>query len=181
MCTWYSNDLPGGPPSMKFRTVATGGTFDHVHRGHLALLSRSFDVGDRVVIGVTSDAFALKEGKNPDQSYEERILALKELIERKFPGRDYLIAKLDDYFGPGIESPEVEAIVVSRETAQRVHIANALREGKGYPPLEVVVVDYVLAEDSKPISSTRIRLGEIDSEGSLTRGHAGDVEEPPPE
>ena len=54
---------------MKYRTVATGGTFDHLHRGHLALLARSFEVGDRVVIGVTSDAFARREGKTPDQSY----------------------------------------------------------------------------------------------------------------
>lgn len=154
---------------MKYKTVATGGTFDHIHKGHLALLARSFEVGDRVVIGVTSDAFALKEGKNPDQTYEERIHALEALIQRKFPKRKYLIAKLEDYFGPGIASPEVQAIVVSRETATRVSIANALREAKGYPPLEVVVVDYVLSEDSKPISSTRIRKGEIDEEGRLAK------------
>lgn len=150
---------------MKFNTVATGGTFDHIHRGHVALLSKSFEVGEQVVIGVTSDAFARKEGKNPDQSYEERVRALKALIEKKFPGRDYIVARLDDYFGPGIASPEVQAIVVSCETAKRVPIANALREARGYPPLEVIVVDYVLADDSKPISSTRIRAGEIDPEG----------------
>lgn len=152
---------------MKYRTVATGGTFDHIHRGHVALLTKSFEVGNRVVIGVTSDAFAKKEGKLPDQPYEERVRSLERLIHEKFPGRDYLIARLDDYFGPGIASPEVEAIVVSRETAKRVSIANALREAKGFPPLKVEEVDYVLAEDSKPISSTRIRKGEIDQEGKL--------------
>jgi pantetheine-phosphate adenylyltransferase len=166
---------------LKFRTVATGGTFDHIHRGHLALLTRSFEVGDRVVIGVTSDAFALKEGKRIDQDYETRVRALKELIARSFPGRDYLIAKLDDYFGPGIASPEVEAIVVSRETAKRVPIANGLREANGYPPLEVVIVDYVLADDSRPISSTRIRLGEIDTEGRLKRRSTGGGKRTSPE
>lgn len=150
---------------LKYRTVATGGTFDHFHRGHLELLSRSFESGENVVIGVTSDAFALKEGKRPDQSYEERVQALRQVIGERFPGRKYLIAKLDDYFGPGIASPEVEALVVSRETAKRVSIANSLREAKGFPPLEVVVVDYVLADDSRPISSTRIRRGEIDPQG----------------
>ena len=154
---------------MKYKTVATGGTFDHIHRGHVALLARSFEVGDRVVIGVTSDGFARNQGKNPDQGYEARTRALERLIGERFPGRDYLIAKLDDFFGPGIASPEVEAIVVSRETAQRVPIANALRAANGYPPLEVVMVDYVLADDSKPISSTRIRSGEIDTEGRLTK------------
>ena len=152
---------------MKYKTVATGGTFDHIHRGHLALLTRSFEVGERVVIGVTSDAFAKKEGKRPDQTYGERAASLKSLIRRNFPGREYMVAKLDDYFGPGIASPEVEAIVVSRETAKRVPIANALRAAKGFPPLDVVVVDYVLAEDSKPISSTRIRKGEIDPQGRV--------------
>jgi pantetheine-phosphate adenylyltransferase len=154
---------------VRYKTVATGGTFDHIHRGHIALLTKSFEVGDRVVIGVTSDEFALKEGKNPDQSYEERTSALDAVIKERFPGRNFIVAKLDDYFGPGIVSPDVEAIVVSRETAKRVPIANRLRAANGYSPLEVVVVDYVLADDSRPISSTRIRLGEIDAEGRLAR------------
>ncbi|MBI3859708.1 MAG: phosphopantetheine adenylyltransferase [Thaumarchaeota archaeon] len=152
---------------MRYRTVATGGTFDHFHKGHLALLSRSFEAGDKVVIGVTSDAFAAREGKSPNQPYDERVSELESAIRSYFPGREYLIAKLDDYFGPGIASPEVQAIVVTRETASRVPIANSLREKKGYSPLEVIVVDYVLAEDQKPISSTRIRRGEIDKEGRL--------------
>jgi pantetheine-phosphate adenylyltransferase len=154
---------------MKFKTVATGGTFDHIHMGHFALLTKSFDVGDTVVIGVTSDEFARREGKNPDQNYLERVKAVEEFIHTKFTGRRYIIAKLDDYFGPGIVSPEVEAIVVTKETASRVPVANALRGAKGFPPLEVVVVDYVLADDSKPISSTRIRNGEIDFHGKLLR------------
>ena len=161
--------MPQGGQALKYRIVATGGTFDHFHRGHLALLAKSFGVGDKVVIGVTSDAFAKKEGKNPDQGYSDRVAALKANIGREFPGREYLIAKLDDYFGPGIASPDVQAIVVSRETAKRVPIANSLRERKGFPPLEVVVVDYVLADDSNPISSTRIPGGEIDAQGKVFR------------
>ncbi|HYB07862.1 MAG TPA: phosphopantetheine adenylyltransferase [Nitrososphaerales archaeon] len=154
---------------MKYRTVATGGTFDHIHSGHLALLTRSFDVGESVIIGVTSDAFASREGKSPDQTYDERVGSLEALLQKMFPGRRYLITKLDDYFGPGIASPDVQAIVVSRETAKRVPVANALRKAKGYDPLEVVVIDYVMADDAKPISSTRIRRGEIDEEGKLLK------------
>jgi len=152
---------------VKYKVVATGGTFDHLHVGHIALLTKSFEVGDKVVIGVTSDDFARKQGKSPDQAYGQRVRALRAFLQSRFPGREHLIVKLDDYFGPGIASPEVQAIVVSRETAKRVSIANAMREAKGYPPLETVVVDFVLAGDSKPISSTRIRKGEIDAEGRL--------------
>ncbi len=155
---------------MKYKVVATGGTFDHIHKGHAALLSKSFEVGDVVVIGVTSDAFASKEGKSPDQPYEERVQNLEGLIRSRHPGRKYVIAKLDDHFGPGIAAPDVEAIVVSAETAARVPIANTLRAQKGYPPLKVEVVDYVLAADHKPVSSTRIRKGEIDPEGRVLKG-----------
>ena len=154
---------------MKYKIVAMGGTFDHIHRGHLALLNKSFEVGDRVVIGVTSDAFALREGKRPDQIYEERVRALEAVLYEKFPGRSYLIAKLEDNFGPGIASSEVQAIVVSRETAKKVPIANAARAARGFPPLEVVTIDYVLADDNRLISSTRIRKGEIDTEGRVLR------------
>ena len=122
-----------------------------------------------MVIGVTSDDFARREGKTPDQKYEERVRALEALLQKMFPGREYLIAKLEDSFGPGITSPEVQAIVVTRETAKRVPIANGMRESRGFAPLDVVTVDYVLAEDERPISSTRIRSGEIDAEGRLLK------------
>lgn len=152
---------------MKYDVVATGGTFDHIHKGHEALLSKSFEVGRKVIIGVTSDVFAAREGKTPDADFDKRVRNLEALLHRRFPGREYVITKLDDYFGPGIASPDVEAIVVSKETKVRVPIANSLRAERGYPPLRVVMVDYVLAEDSKPISSTRIRMGEIDESGRL--------------
>ncbi len=158
----------------KYKVVATGGTFDHVHRGHVALLGKSFELGEVVVIGVTSDAFATKEGKSPNQSYETRVQALEGLISSKFPKRRHVITKLEDHFGPGIAAPEVEAIVVTAETASRVPIANALRAKKGYPPLKVEVVEFVLADDDVPISSTRIRKGEIDQEGRVLKA-------PPPD
>jgi len=161
----FQLNRPDNPP--KFKVVATGGTFDHLHKGHEALLAKSFEVGDRVLIGVTSDTFAIKEGKSPDNNYSQRVKKLRRLIRRKFPGREYVIAKLDDYFGPGIASPEVEAIVVSKETASRVPLANALRAEGGFPPLMVVTINFVLAQDDKPISSTRIRHHEIDEGGSL--------------
>jgi pantetheine-phosphate adenylyltransferase len=155
---------------LRYRKVATGGTFDHLHRGHRALLEKSFGVGDEVVIGVTSDEFVRKEGKVPDLNYAERVRELKTYLDREFPGRRYVIAELHDNFGPGIASPEVEAIVVSPETVAKVPIANKLRAEKGYSPLEVVVVDWVVAEDGKSISSTRIRRAEIDREGRVLKG-----------
>jgi cytidyltransferase-like protein len=152
---------------VRFRKVATGGTFDHIHAGHKRLLERSFEVGDHVIIGLTSDEFVAKVGKKPDYDYATRERALREYVEKNFPGRKYTIAKLYDYFGPGIAQSDVEALVASPETAQRLELANSMRAEKGFPPLELVTVDWIEAEDGKPISSTRIRSGEIDEEGRL--------------
>src|SRR5216683_2321665 len=131
----------------KYTKVATGGTFDQFHAGHRRLLERSFELGDEVVIGLTSDEFARKEGKVPQQPYTRRRAQLEAYIRKRFPGRRHAVAKLDDFFGPGI--------------------ASRLRADRGFPPLQLVVVDWVVAEDGRPISSSRIRNGEIDEEGKL--------------
>ena len=154
---------------LKFRKVATGGTFDHIHAGHASLLKKSFEVGDEVVIGLTSDEFVARVGKKPDYDYQRRERELRSYIEEHFPGRKYVIAKLYDYFGPGIAEADVQALVASPETAARLAIANKLRAEKGFPPLSLVTVDWTPADDGRPISSTRIRSGEIDEEGRLKR------------
>jgi pantetheine-phosphate adenylyltransferase len=150
---------------LRYRKVATGGTFDHIHAGHGRLLEKSFEVGDEVVIGLTSDEFIAKVGKRPDYDFARREAELRRYVDRHFPGRKYTISKLYDYFGPGITNPEVEALVASPETSARLSLANKLRTDKGYPPLELVTVDWVRSEDGQPISSTRIRSGEIDVDG----------------
>lgn len=147
--------------------MATGGTFDRLHAGHRRLLERSFELGDEVVIGLTSDEFARRHGKAPALPYEERKSRLEAFLRERFPGRGYSIAKLHDFFGPGIASRDVDALVASPETGKRVGLANSLRAERGFPPLELVVIDWVRAEDGAPISSTRIREGEIDEEGRL--------------
>jgi cytidyltransferase-like protein len=151
----------------RYSVVATGGTFDGLHAGHRRLLEASFEVGDKVVIGLTSDEFAKRHGKSPRSPFAEREVDLEAYLRARFPGRRYEVSKLDDFFGPGIASKEVQALVASPETEKRVETANALRAKRGFPPLELVVIDWVIAEDGKPISSTRIRAGKIDTEGRL--------------
>ena len=54
-------------------TVITFGTFDVLHVGHLRILQRSRELGDRLVVGVSSDALNVaKKGREPVFSQEER-------------------------------------------------------------------------------------------------------------
>jgi D-glycero-beta-D-manno-heptose 1-phosphate adenylyltransferase len=48
-------------------TVFTNGVFDVLHRGHVAYLAAARALGDRLIIGVNSDASARRLGKGPDR------------------------------------------------------------------------------------------------------------------
>lgn len=55
-------------------TVITFGTFDMFHIGHLNILQRARELGDRLVVGVSSDALNLqKKGRSPIYSQRSRM------------------------------------------------------------------------------------------------------------
>lgn len=151
----------------RFRVVATGGTFDEIHAGHIALLAKAFEIGGHVIIGITSDQFV--KHKKLNHSFEERVASLKKIIKQEFGYMDYEIAKLDSEFGPAVTTGDVGALVASAETAAKGSRLNEVRAKGGLAPVEVITVDLVKAEDGKPISSTRIRAGEIDWRGRLLK------------
>jgi pantetheine-phosphate adenylyltransferase len=149
----------------KYTIVATGGTFDELHIGHIALLARAFDVGKKVIIGVSSDNFAAHRGKNLNHNFETRAANLKNMIKKEFGNVNYEIAKLDSDFGPAVTTGDVEALVTSTETQNKGKVLNEMRAKIGAKPVTVVTVELVKAEDGSKISSTRIRSGEIDRQG----------------
>lgn len=150
---------------MKFKNVAVGGTFDHFHKGHEKLLNKAFEVGHNVLIGVTSDEFGGKKGNIEPCS--KRILHLEEFLQ-KFDSR-YSVKRLEEPFGPTTDDAEIDAIVVSKETKPTAEKINEVRREKDMNPLQIFIIDFVLADDGKPISSTRIRNGEIDSNGKVLK------------
>lgn len=150
----------------RFGTVATGGTFDLLHRGHLELLRVAFSVSSLVVIGLTSDDFAARRGKVTFNNYGQRLRNLSGLIRESFPDPGFRISRLDCDFGPAALEGGVEALVVSDETRPQGGVLNAMRRERGLPPVEVVVVPMVLAADGERISSTRLGNSEIDFDGN---------------
>lgn len=155
----------------KLNLVATGGTFDCIHIGHIKLLSEAFNIGNQVIIGLTSDDFVkrFKSASNIKNNYKTRCKNLKEKILQNFSGVSYNIIKLEDEFGPVISSAEIQAIVVSEETVVKIQKLNKIRISKCLNPLSVIVVEIAKSDDGQPISSTRIRNGEIDDKGKILR------------
>jgi len=151
----------------EFSLVATGGTFDIIHRGHLTLLSNAFAISDKVIIGLTSDELAEKKGKLLINKYEKRLENLTQVISKEFPNSSFQISKLDNDFGPAVLEKEVEALVVSDEKSNQGAILNQLRAEKKIPPVKIITVPMFLAKDGTRISTTRIKNSEIDSEGNL--------------
>ncbi len=152
---------------MKFTLTALGGTFDIIHVGHLSLIKKATSISDKIIIGLTSDSFAAKNGKTTTNNFQQRLENLDKTICEKFPDCLFEIVKLDDEFGPAVIEGKVDALVVSDETSQKGAILNALRKERNLAPVEIIIVPMNLASDGDRISSTRIRNSEIDSSGNV--------------
>ncbi|MFC1802798.1 phosphopantetheine adenylyltransferase [Thermoproteota archaeon] len=152
----------------RLKCISVGGTFDVMHKGHWFLLEETFNVGDKAVVGIATDKFVASMKKNHTvDTYENRLSEVKSFLK----GKGYLnrskIVPLHDPFGPTIDSDEIEGIVVSEETEATAEVINKMRVELGRKPLLIFVITMVLADDGKPISSTRIRKQEVDRYGRL--------------
>jgi pantetheine-phosphate adenylyltransferase len=152
----------------RLKWVSVGGTFDVMHKGHWFLLEETFNVGERAIVGVTTDEFAraLKKQHEID-SYANRRRDVEGFLRERSFIRRAKIVPLSDPFGPTVDNNELEGIVVSEETEATAEAINRARVERGRKPLLIFVITMVLADDGKPISSTRVRRQEVDRYGRL--------------
>ncbi len=59
------------------KRILTYGTFDLLHRGHIELLRRAREMGDFLVVGLSTDGFNALKKKKSFYAYEERKLVLE--------------------------------------------------------------------------------------------------------
>lgn len=154
----------------KFDSAVMGGTFNEIHHGHLGLLLTAFKYARKVVIGLTSDEYVkTREKSHPVLAYEKRHEGLRQALHKYGWLERATIVKIDDAFGPSTSDPSLEAIIVSLFTAGMVDEINRIRLDRMLRPLEPVISPMVLAEDGKPISSSRVSAGEITLDGKVAK------------
>lgn len=73
------------------RTVITYGTFDMFHIGHLNLLRRCKELGDKLIVAVSTDEFNLVKGKKNLMPYEQRaeIVGAIKYVDQVIPESDW--------------------------------------------------------------------------------------------
>ncbi|KAL4254050.1 hypothetical protein ABKN59_002486 [Abortiporus biennis] len=147
---------PSLPPFLP--VVALGGTFDHLHAGHKILLSMAaWIASEKLIVGMTDDALLVnKANKQVLQSLSTRISHVRTFLTSFKPSLQYQIVPINDVYGPTAWDPNIQALVVSRETLPGASMIESRRKEKSLPLLKTFVIDV--------ISSTEASLDDEDTE-----------------
>ncbi|MEM4554551.1 MAG: inosine/xanthosine triphosphatase [Candidatus Anstonellaceae archaeon] len=150
------------------RHCILGGTFTYVHSGHLALLKQCSRF-QKITVGITSDSYVRKHKLYPSFSLKKRINGLRAALKKLGIYQKTQIVVIEDAYGGAEKMKDVDAIVVSSETAPVAEKINEERVRRGLTPLNIIKVPIVYGQDLQKISSAKIYEGKIDAQGNLKR------------
>ena len=133
--------------------VITYGTYDLLHQGHINLLRRAKEMGDYLIVGVTSDSFDRGRGKlNVRNNVLERVEAVKAtgyadevIIE------DYVGQKIDD-----IQKYNVDIFAIGSDWEGKFDYLNEFTKVVYLPRTEGISSTMLRAE-----TTTDVRVGII--------------------
>ncbi|MFD1064423.1 glycerol-3-phosphate cytidylyltransferase [Oceanobacillus locisalsi] len=79
------------------RTIITYGTFDLLHVGHVHLLKRAKEMGDYLIVGLSTDDFNILKHKQSFYSYEDRKIILESVryVDKVIPEKNWEQKKED--------------------------------------------------------------------------------------
>ena len=97
----------------------------------------------------------MKKGAAPKK---KRKKAVEDFLKSK---KNFCIVELKDPHGPAATDHDFDAIVVSDETKERACEINRKREKMGMTALEIISIPIVVDEKGIPLSSSRIKRGEV--------------------
>ncbi|WWD15869.1 hypothetical protein CI109_100293 [Kwoniella shandongensis] len=176
------------PPRPPHPIVALGGTFDHLHAAHKLLLHLAYVLtGEKLIVGLMADRLlGSKTHAELVQSLEERLEGVQRFLSRlggrvkatqgfddddtnatpagetlDTDTRPFIAAgEIQDALGPTGYDPNIQALVVSRETYSGGIYVNKIRKEKNLEELELYVVDVIADKEG-------LELGEEREEGKL--------------
>ena len=149
--------------------VCIGGTFNQLHKGHKILIDKAIKTAGKkgyLFIGITEGEITVT--KKNVKSFEERKKAIKNYLEEKKTIPEIDIKPIVDKYGPSINE-DFNSIVVSPETKKTAEEINIKRKKIGKKLLDIVQIPFVLANDGRPISSSRIEEKEINKNGEILK------------
>lgn len=152
--------------SFTHRLAVIGGTFDHLHLGHKHFITKSLELAQQLIIGLTqTNLLGAKRYSQTIENYSKRLANLQAFIAHEHLSGRVRIVPIDDIYGPTLTDKEIGAIFVTKGTEGGAHKINLARQASNLSPLQIVVLPYLSGDDSQVISSSRIRAGEIDVQG----------------
>lgn len=124
----------------------------------------AFKLGRNVAIGLTTDKMlSLKANRDRIQSYAERYKKLEEFLKAEGDVRRASIFPIDTKEGGGDTMEELDALIVSDEigVVKNAFNINQLRIDNGLRRFHIIIIPMVRSKDGRPLSSTRMRAGEV--------------------
>lgn len=139
-----------------FQHVIVGGSWEYLHPGHKYLLLTSFEIGDKVSIGVTSDQMLTDKLENSNHlPFSQRSSKIESFLDKYGLAESYEINEIDDFKGNAVK--EGDALVVSEETYLNAKKINQARKKRGKQPLEIIKIRMIKDRQGRVISSSLIR------------------------
>ena len=140
------------------KKVITYGTYDLLHQGHINLLRRAKELGDYLIVGVTSDSFDKGRGKlNVRNNVLERVEAVKATgYADEIIIEDYLGQKIDD-----IQRYDVDIFAIGSDWEGKFDYLNEYCKVVYLPRTEGISSTMLRAESEKIIKIGIIGSGRV--------------------